>query len=181
MDFWLSRIAPLINRVGIAVFAVHYFDRTRTQYADLGTITDGHHVPLWLNTVADALRNLSARPTVESSRIALVGISLGAYLSLALATEAQRPPIRAIVEISGGIVGPYSDRATSAFPPTLILHGAQDTVVPVLNAHHLNQTLTRLKVEHQMEILPGEGHLFSPGAQLRILTHVAAFLGRHLR
>jgi dipeptidyl aminopeptidase/acylaminoacyl peptidase len=54
-------------------------------------------------------------------------------------------------------------------------------VVPVSEAHTLNATLGRLQVPHQLEILEGEGHWFSPQAQLRILTAVASFLGQHLQ
>ena len=178
--FWLDRIAPFVGRLGIAVYAVHYFDRTDTTRADMAILTDGVHVPLWLTTVADAIRHIAANPKIEPRRIALVGVSLGAYLSLALATEPGHPLIRAIVELSGGLPDPYSTRATATFPPTLILHGDQDNVVPVTEAHALEQLLTRLGVQHKIEILRGEGHWFSSAAQLRILTAVAAFLGRYL-
>ena len=178
--FWLDRIAPFITRLGLAVYAVHYFDRTGTIRADLPTITDGVHVPLWLATVRDALAHIAQRPGVDPTRIALIGISLGAYLSLALATLPYRPAIRAIAEISGGLASPYAANATATFPPTLLLHGDRDTVVPISEAHALAAILTRLKVPHQLEILPNEGHWFTPPAQLRILTAVATFLTQHL-
>jgi dienelactone hydrolase len=180
IGFWLDRIAPFVARLGIAVYAVHYFHRTGTVRADAATLRDGHHVPLWLETVRDALATIAQRPTVDPTRIALVGISLGAYLSLALATLPHRPNIRAIVELSGGLARPYAANATSAFPPTLILHGDHDSIVPVSEAHALDATLTHLKVLHQLHILANEGHWFSPQAQFRILTSVAAFLVQHL-
>ena len=178
--FWLDRISPFITRLGLAVYAVHYFDRTGTIRADLPTITDGIHVPLWLATVRDALAHIAQRPGVDPTRVALIGISLGAYLSLALATLPYRPAIRAIAEISGGLASPYAAAATSNFLPTLLLHGDRDTVVPVSEAHALDAALTRLKVPHQLEILSGEGHWFTPPAQFRILTAVATFLTQHL-
>ena len=179
VDFWLDRIAPFVSRLGIAIYAVHYFDRTGTTRADASILHDGKHVPLWLETIADALAHIAGRPGVDSKRIALVGISLGAYLALALGTRAPAS-IRAIVDISGGLAQPFDSAATSAFPPTLILHGDADTVVPVGNAHALSALLARLKVPHQLEILHGEGHWFSSGSQMRILGAVAAFLGRFL-
>jgi carboxymethylenebutenolidase len=97
VEFWLELIAPFVARLGIAVYAVHYFDRTGTVRADPATIRDGRHVPLWLGTVRDALAQIAQRPQVDPARIAMLGISLGAYLSLGLATLPFRPAIRAIV------------------------------------------------------------------------------------
>ncbi len=174
VDQWLKYIAPAINSFGIALYAVHYFDRTKTVRADPALIQDGIHVPLWLQTATDALSHIAAMPDVDARRIGLIGVSLGAFLSLALATEAK--PIRAVIDISGGLAEPWFNRATSAFPHTLILHGEADTTVPVSYARDLDDLLTRLEVRHQTQLLPGEGHWFSPGAHLRVLTAVSEFL-----
>jgi carboxymethylenebutenolidase len=178
VDHWLQYLAPAITRLGVALYAVHYFDRTKTQRADPALIEDGIHVPLWLATATDALAHISALPHVNPRRIALVGISLGAFLSLALATQAK--PIRAVIDISGGLAEPWSTRATSAFPHTLILHGEADTTVPVSHARNLDDLLTRLEVRHQTILFPNEGHWFSPAAHFRILATISSFLNTHL-
>ena len=182
IGFWLDRIAPFISLAGVAIFAPSYFERTGTTRADPETILDGRHVPLWLETIADALTHITAQPNVDPSRIALLGISLGAFLAIALA--AQTPDLRklrAIVEISGGLPGPYAPTVlTSDFPPTLILHGEADTVVPVSEAYKLDRALTDARVPHQNHIFPGEGHWFSLGAQGAILRDAAIFLAQHL-
>ena len=177
-DFWLERIAPFVARLGVSVYAVHYFDRTGTTRADPAMLADGKHVPLWMEAIRDAVAAISARPGVDARRVALVGISLGAFLSLALAAEGLG--VKAIVEVSGGLVPPYEGLATRAFPPVLIVHGDRDTVVPVAVAGGLEATLKRLGVVHQVEILAGEGHWFSGPAQVRILGAVAAFLAARL-
>ncbi len=179
IDFWLDRISPFIARLGIAVYAVHYFDRTGTQRADAALLSDGRHVPLWLETISDTLTHIAQRPNVDAHRIALVGISLGAFLALALGAE-NPSRIRALVDVSGGLVPPYDSEATKAFPPTLILHGDSDTVVPVAHARNLDATLTCLAVPHTLSILQDEGHWFSPAAQARILGAVACFLNEYL-
>ncbi len=176
--FWLQKFAPQLSKLGIACYAVHYFDRTGTTFADAGAILDGHHFPLWLETVRDSLAYIALRPKIAANRIALLGISLGGFLSLATAATAKN--IRAVIEISGGMAQPYAAQTTAAFPPTLILHGDADTVVPPTQATELDALLTRLAVSHQTILLPGEGHWFSAAAQLRILAAVAQFLGRHL-
>ncbi len=178
VNFWLDRIAPLAAGIGVAVYAVHYFDRTVTTRADPAMLADGKHVPSWLEAVQDAVAAIAARPGVDAGRVALVGISLGAFLSLALAAEGLR--VKAIVEISGGLVPPYEAMATTTFPPVLIVHGEADTVVPVAAAYGLQKTLTRLGVPHRMEVLAGEGHWFSGVAQIRILGAVADFLRERL-
>ena len=180
IGFWLERMAPFIARLGVALFAVHYFDRTGTTRATTTEILDGHHVPLWLDTLTDALTHIAARPNVHPRRIALLGISLGAFLALAHATLPNRHRVRAIVEVSGGLALPYRDSAAATFPPTLILHGEQDTVVPVSEARALDTLLTRLDIPHQIQLFPGEGHWFSPTTQLHILQSIATFLSKHL-
>ena len=180
ISFWLDAIAPFISRLGVALYAVHYFERTGTVRADPATILDGYHVPLWLETVSDALDTIADNSKVNPRRIALLGISLGAFLSLAHATLPNRRRVRAIVEISGGLVSAYVGGASSTFPPTLILHGEQDTVVPVSQARALDELLTRLEIPHEMQLLAGEGHWFSPGAQLRIFQALAKFLALRL-
>jgi dipeptidyl aminopeptidase/acylaminoacyl peptidase len=179
--FWLDRIVPQLAPLGIAVFALHYFDRTGTVRADLQTLSDGVHVPLWLETIREALVHIAANPSVDAKRIALVGISLGAFLSLATATDASAPALAAVVEVSGGLVEPYAAHASAAFPPTLILHGSSDTVVAVSHAHALEARLKALQVPHAMHLFPGETHWFSEAAQLRILAYTAAFLETYFK
>lgn len=177
--FWADRAAPYLTSLRIGLHAVHYFDRTATVRADPATILDGVHYPLWLETISDAILELRRRPTVDPDRIVLLGVSLGAYLALS-AAGSRAGEIRAVVEISGGLAPPYVAQVTSAFPPTLIVHGAADTVVPVSEAEALDRLLTRLAVPHTTEILAGQGHWFDPAAQLRILLSMASFLRRYL-
>lgn len=181
IGFWLDRIAPFISLAGVHVFAPHYFERTGTTHAEPQTILDGRHVPLWLETIADTVTHVREQPTVDPDRIALLGVSLGAFLAIALAAQAPATRnLRAIVEISGGLPGPYTTAITPQFPPTLILHGEADTVVPVAEAHKLDQALTAARVPHQSHLFPGEGHWFSLSAQQAILRDTAIFLAQHL-
>ena len=180
--FWFDRIAPIVTRLNLAVFAVHYFDSTGDAFAQPSQLADGLHVPQWLATARAALQHIAENPAVDAGRIGLLGISLGAFMSLALGTESGEgiPRISAIVDISGGLIEPWASRATSRFPPTLILHGDVDTVVPVENALTLAARLSHLDVAHQLRTLPHEGHWFSPHAQLQLLGAIAPFLGKHL-
>ncbi len=187
VDFWINHLGPFLSQAGIAVYAPHYFERTSTVRADLATITDGIHVPQWLEVVDAAVTFVAAQPGIDPERVMLAGISLGAFLSLGFAARASAVPatdaerVRAIIEISGGLVEPYATQATPRFPPTLILHGATDNIVPVTYAHDLSAKLTNLGVSHRMEILQGEGHWFTAAALPRMLLAVSAFLESILR
>ena len=183
VDFWTERLSPFLQEGRISLYAPHYFDRTGITRADIAMISDGVHVPQWLETIDAATRFVANRPGVDPERIILAGISLGAFLALAFAAnlsattdENEIKRVRGVLEISGGLVDPYASRATARMAPTLIFHGAADTIVPVTFAHDLDRRLTELGVQHRTEILPGEGHWFSPAALPRLLLAVSAFL-----
>jgi dipeptidyl aminopeptidase/acylaminoacyl peptidase len=177
--FWMERIAPFTQPLHLALFSVHYLEATGDLRAQPHQLTDGVHIPLWLEAARQAITLIAANPAVDRNRIALIGVSLGAFMSLSLGTDPTLS-IRAIVDVSGGLIPPWLEHATSAFPPTLILHGERDTVVPVHHARDLDALLTRLDVPHQTHILPNEGHFFSASAQLELLASISPFLAQHL-
>lgn len=179
MGFWFNRIAPQLARLNLGLYAVHYFDQTGTVRAERETIVDGYHFPAWLRTISDALGYIRSRPSINPDRVALLGVSLGAFLALSTAADPSAR-IRAVVEISGGLPEPSIKSIGPNFPPTLILHGDADTVVPVSMAHQLKDLLTRHRVPHQALILPGQGHWFDAAAQLQILMATAGFLASNL-
>ena len=176
--FWLDRMAPHVAEAGFAIYAVHYFDRTGTVRADEAAILDGRHFPLWLETVRDGIGFVAGRERVDKNRLALLGISLGAFLAIgAAAAEPTERALRAVIAISGGWPGQFAPATVNRdFPPTLLVHGEADTVVPVQLAREMDSRLTRAGVPHQTLLLPGEGHWFSGAAQLQILSGIATFL-----
>jgi carboxymethylenebutenolidase len=187
VGFWVDPLAPHLSAAGIALYAPRYFERTNTTRADLSIITDGVHVPQWLDTLDAALTFASTRPNVDPARVAVIGISLGAFLTLGLAAQLSASPdpavrrrIRALVDICGGLAEPFASLATSDFPRTLIIHGEADNVVPVSQARALDQLLTTLEVPHETHILPGEGHWFGHTVQMKLLMIVGNFLRQNL-
>ena len=44
--------------------------------------------------------------------------------------------------------------------PTLILHGEDDAIIPVSEAHYLQKMLEDKKIPHEIKIYPGAGHGF---------------------
>lgn len=54
----------------------------------------------------------------------------------------------------------------SKFPPTLIIHGDNDTIVPLQQAQSMDQALSNAGVDHKLEVISGGGHddkTFVPG------------------
>ena len=65
--------------------------------------------------------------------------------------------------------------------PVLLLHGAQDTVVPILQSEVMDRALTEAGKPHKFVRLDGEDHWLSHSStRERILTEIEQFLAAHL-
>ena len=63
--------------------------------------------------------------------------------------------------------------------PILLLHGSQDTVVPILQSEVMDQALTEAGKPHKFVRLDGEDHWLShPSTRERILTRSSNFWPR---
>lgn len=174
--WYFEKYAREFTATGCHVFIVHYFESTGTSYAVTETILK--HFPDWQRTLADAVEYAASQPGVDAHRIALLGISLGAYLSLAVAAQDDR--VCAVVDIFGGMPK-HLAASVRRLPQTLILHGDADPIVPVSEAYELEKILKRTGTEYQMRIFPGQGHRLSGLYQLEAGLLVAGFLTKHLR
>ena len=147
--------AGVLASKGFAVYLLHYFDRTGTQFADKQTIF--RNFPLWMKTLWDAISFIVEQPQVDKGRIALLGFSLGAYLSLA--NSAIDPRVKIVVEFFGGM--PKEMKLfMRRLCPVLILHGEEDATVPVEEAYQLQKLLEKKRISYDMKIYPGVGHGF---------------------
>lgn len=108
------------------------------------------------------------RHALTDSDIALVGFSQGALMALAVGLRRARP-IAGIVSFSGILVDadqPQAERLPediSSRPPVLLLHGADDEVIPPKALELTARVLTAAGVPHQGQVLKGVGH--TPGAR----------------
>jgi dipeptidyl aminopeptidase/acylaminoacyl peptidase len=60
---------------------------------------------------------------------------------------------------------------TAKYPPTLIVHGDEDKIVPLQQAKSMNQALAKAGVPHKLEVISGGGHddkTFRPGVMKAI-------------
>jgi len=66
-------------------------------------------------------------------------------------------------------------------PPTLLLQGGQDRLVPENQAHLLHEKLDRLKIVNELKVYPQEGHGWSGPALFDSFARVAAFLKKNVK
>jgi|RhiMethySRZTD1v2_1073278.scaffolds.fasta_scaffold518654_2 dienelactone hydrolase len=164
-----------VAAAGYQVHLVHYLDRTGERRASFGTLFQ-NFMP-WMATVQDALAFAADQPGADPYRIGIVGISLGAALGLAVAST--DPRVKALVTYFGPLPQ-GAIAATSKLPPTLVLHGSADPIVPVSNAYAVEALLRQQNVPHEIKVYPGQGHGFRGAAEDDATARSLAFLQRHL-
>lgn len=143
-------MAEDLAKAGYVCLFVRYYDRGRR---GRGTRAD------WTRTIGDALTFASTLPDVDDSRMALLGYSLGAFLSLTYAPT--DPRVKAVVAYYGGVSPGDMPNALESMPPTLLLHGTYDRTVPVRRSIEAFQQL-RLKAKPvDVVIYPKVGHGFT--------------------
>lgn len=173
--FGYSTAAHLIAAAGYHVFMPHYFDRTGEVRASFSTV--GERFPVWAATVREALGAIGREPGVDPRRLGIVGVSLGAALGMVVAAGDER--VRAFVDYFGFVPDTLA-AGGRRLPPTLILHGARDAIVPVANARKLQAILERDGVAHEIAIYPDQGHGLFGAAQFDAGQRTASFLAAHL-
>ncbi len=155
-----------LAELGYYVEFIEYY--SQTDAIDVGRAAEmRENFPTWLEEIHSGLDALDKNPAVDPHRVALMGFSLGSFLSLSIgAIDPEQ--IAAIVEYYGGLPANLQNGAKS-MPPTLILHGDKDVLVPVAMAHTLDDLLTKEKRPHEMKIYAGANHAFNfPGAPLLV-------------
>ncbi len=163
-----------LSAQGYTVLFPHYFELTDDRRAAYGEI--GTKYPLWREGLGAIVQGVLRDPQIDPARFAVVGVSLGGALALSLATREAR--IKAVISYFG--FRPNDLQAGTSPPPSLILHGDADRVVPVGNADRIEATLSARGALVEKQIYPGEGHGFSQAAQIDAAMRSVAFLRRHL-
>jgi carboxymethylenebutenolidase len=120
---------------------------------------------------------IAKKQEVAGAKVGTVGFSRGGFLACAAASMDAR--IRAVVDVYGGLHDEYAARAAD-MPPTLILHGEADTIVPVDEAKKLERLLARAKVEHEMVLYPGQAHGLDGNALDDSVRRMVGFFDAHL-
>ena len=69
---------------------------------------------------------------------------------------------------------------TSTSPPTLLIQGQADTVVPYQQSDLMNAKLNQFSVPHVYKLYPNEGHSYSGAAANDALSQTQTFLNTYL-
>jgi carboxymethylenebutenolidase len=167
---------------GYVCLLVHYFDRDGMD--EVATEDIREHFAGWMLTILDALKYAAGLKDVDAKRIGLLGHSLGAYLAMSVGLVKGHKHVAAVVEYYGGLPGevlliPFVK--IENMPPTLILHGEKDEVVPVQEAHNLAKLLKGKDRPYEMVLYPEQGHVFRGEDELDSARRSLQFLNKHLK
>jgi carboxymethylenebutenolidase len=170
-----DQVRDLAER-GYVTLAPHYFESTGTSWADLDSIR--RHGLSWGKTILDAVEFARQLSNVDPESIGLLGYSLGGFLAVAVAAHDLR--IKCVVEFFGGLPEKFLP-TVDHLPPTLILHGEDDRIVPIHHAMRLKRLCEEKRFCFEMEIYPGAGHNFSGPLMRTAMERTMIFLGRRLQ
>lgn len=97
---------------------------------------------------------------LDPRRIAVGGGSAGGMTAINVVAEesAGKSPLFAFVDLWGSPGEPLRPAITRRFPPTVIVHGTADQLVPFANSEWLAAELERVHVVHRLHALPGARH-----------------------
>jgi acetyl esterase/lipase len=74
---------------------------------------------------------------------------------------------------------------TSSWPPTFLIHGSLDSVVPVHESHHMRDLLLRSGVPVRLDVVDGQDHTFdyesdAESLHAAMFDDVQRFLEKHI-
>jgi phospholipase/carboxylesterase len=167
----LASVVPLLNLPDYqflfpdASFP-HPYTSTGKMWYDLA-YEKGKGLPESRKLLRDFLQSLESSTGVPLSRTILSGFSQGAAMALDVGLSL---PLASLVALSG-YLHPISEPAGGRFPPVLIVHGRQDSVVPLKAAQQARESLVALGVSVQYQEFD-MGHEIRP----EVLTTIRNFV-----
>jgi phospholipase/carboxylesterase len=134
--------------------------------------------------IANSVRDLNAfldkrllEEGLTDARLALVGFSQGAMMSLEIAPR-REPVMAAVVAISGRLMRPEALTADGVVkPPVLLIHGDQDPVVPFEDMARAGDALVAAGFQTFGHVMQGTGHGIAPDG----LSVALQFLQEYLK
>jgi len=176
---WVYETGRRYAKYGAVAVALEYRLSDSVKITPLDSLQDARDLLLWLRANESQLG-------INSSRMAVYGVSAGGQLAAALATlpDPQHPKDdfapKAMVMVSpalsltndhyfqGLLLGNATAEALSPdehidrrLPPAIIFHGASDTLVPISGARRFCQRARQFGSECTLIEYPGVGHVFT--------------------
>jgi dienelactone hydrolase len=188
----VRKLAAQIADDGYLVFIPHYLGSTpgsttmpsREILAQRTMQVDTYRPP-----VTGAVDFALAQRDADTTRLGIVGLSLGGGLALWYAESAPHGKVRAIVDFFGHIGDPAIYSNAGKLPPTLVLHNRADQIVNRELSERLIASLAQQKVVHESEIYNEPpyperyDHTFRPGgaADLDSRARTRKWLNRYVK
>ncbi len=172
---------------GFLALIPHYFERTGTKAEDLvdarGVTSEGAkrmdaHLPEWEEIVGDAIDHAVGRVDADAERIGVLGFSLGAVVGSTRAAHDHR--IKAVVDYVGGLPFENAEMARAS-PPTLIIQGDKDRLVPAKYSEEFDRLLRSEGVTSELVVYPGQDHYFGEAAARDAGRRAIEFLAARLK
>jgi dienelactone hydrolase len=164
---WATMIrdyATKLSERGFVAIIPDYFASTGTQPGESALQGTPIHRDTWQETIADAVTHAKTLPGVDSSRVGLLGFSLGGHICLRLRAIAQVlveffAPEKVLIGFPPVLDGIGTTKTLSLY--TQIHHGLGDKLVPfVPNADNIKQILETEKANVELFSYPGAVHGF---------------------
>ncbi len=171
----VTRYARTLAALGQVAMVVHYFDGTGNFVADEDM--EREHYWRWVTDIRAAITWADSQPYINSRRISLLGISLGAWLGVGVGAVDKR--VRRLALIGAGLE-PFLADSLSHAPPVLLLHGSDDEEVQPAKARQLLNAMHAAGRQARLVVYPGEGHTLGDSASADALLQATRFFdGRH--
>jgi carboxymethylenebutenolidase len=158
-----------LRRFTEEIAALGYVAALPSFYVDGQAHLDDTDIASHVPALTAAIEHLHRRSDANSSRLGLVGFSLGGGVAASYMNTAPKGAVRVFADFYG-YVAPVLAAGVSKFPPTIIFHNDADPVVPVAeNSEPLVNALEGPpRIEHEYHGYadkwePGFFHAFEPG------------------
>jgi acetyl esterase/lipase len=167
------RVDEIVEQVGTAIRFVHAHAADYgidTNRIGISGISSGAHLALMIAGSANSPVNAVAAiaPPTDLANWGKPGFVLTeepqmAMFIPALGFDPKGP--KSDIEAQAKKLSPIN-YVTAKYPPTLIVHGDEDKIVPLQQAKTMDQALAKAGVQHKLEVISGGGHddkTFGPG------------------
>lgn len=167
--------AQALAEAGVAAAVVRYYDGLdRKRRRDSPAIFEARE-----RIILAAIDYLTNRKDVAPGGVGVYGMSLGGFHALSLGVRDRR--VKAVVSLGGALSRHIAEPRLAELPPTLLLHGGRDKIVPFARALATSRAIERFGQAGELKVYPREGHSFSPKAHSDAVESVARFLAEGLR
>lgn len=159
-----------MNPMGYQWFSIPRMDGSTEAQAAAGMLVAARALNAWLDA-------LITDTGLGADRTVLVGFSQGTMISLQVAPR-RAEPLAGVVGFSGRLIQPERLAAEAVSkPPTLLIHGDQDDLVPPAHLPEAAETLTKAGFQVATHLSPGTGHGIAPDGLGLALGFIRECLG----